>query len=335
MHKLSDRIFFKGGMAMEQPRILFMGTPAFAVAMLEALLSMSYTVVGVVTQPDRFVGRKRMLTPTPVKIAATEAGIPVLQPHKIRDPQALSDIAALAPQLIVTAAYGQILPVSLLGMMPLGAYNVHASLLPKYRGGAPIQRAIMNGEQETGVTIMTMVKAMDAGAMWAKAVVPILPDMTYGQLHDELARQGALLLKDTLPKILDGSICAKEQDPEQATFAPTISRSDELLDFTQTATQVYDHIRALNPQPGAFTYLGDKLLKIWYATPSLDWKGNGTPGQIVDVTAQGPVIACKTGAIVATQVQLEGKAVQTGAEFVRGKRDLTTLFCGHLQEGSK
>ncbi len=320
---------------MDQPRIVFMGTPIFAVSMLKTLLTMPYTVVGVVTQPDRYVGRRRVLTPPPVKTLAQEAGLNVLQPEKIRDKQALEAIADLQPNMIVTAAYGQILPVSLLSMMTLGAYNVHASLLPKYRGGAPIQYAILQGETKTGVTIMTMEKAMDAGAMWAQTVVPIDPVMTYGQLHDELAKKGSQLLKETLPQIIAGALQPVEQDLEKVSFAPTLTRDDEQLNFSQSHQRVFDRIRALCPQPGAFTHLGDKLLKIWYATANASWEGSGDPGQIVAVTPDGPLIACGTGAIIATKVQLEGKSMQSGAEFVRGNRNLVGMMLKNVRESAK
>ncbi len=320
---------------MDQPRIIFMGTPVFAFSMLQTLLTMPYTIVGVVTQPDRYVGRKRVLTSPPVKTLAKEAGLAVLQPEKIREKQALEAIANLKPNMIVTAAYGQILPVSLLNMMTLGAYNVHASILPKYRGGAPIQHAILQGETETGVTIMTMVKAMDAGAMWSQIMVPIDPVMTYGELHDELANQGSQLLRETLPKIIAGTVQPIEQDPEKVSFAPTLTRDDEQLDFSQSYQKVFNRIRALSPSPGAFTYLGDKLLKIWYATANVSFEGSGDPGQIVAVTSDGPLIACGTGAIIATKVQLEGKSMQSGAEFVRGNRNLVGSMLKNVRERAK
>ncbi len=307
---------------MNQPRVIFMGTPDFAVTMLKTLLTMDVKVVGVVTQPDRFVGRKKILTPPPVKELAQTAGIPVFQPVKIKQAESLATMAKWQGDLIVTAAYGQILPESLLASMPLGAYNVHASLLPRYRGGAPIQRAIMHEETETGVTLMTMVKAMDAGPMWSSCRVAISNTMTYGELHDELAKAGTVLLKETLPNILAGTISPIEQDHEQATYAPIITKQDERIDFSQTASQVCARLRALYPAPGAFTTLLGKRLKIWRGEVFEEGGEHGEVGQIIALQSEGPVITCQVGTLLATSLQWEGKTVQSGETFANTHRHL-------------
>ena len=308
------------------PRVLFMGTPEFGAAVLGALLAADYPVVGVVTQPDRKTGRRQELTPSPVKLAALKNGIPVLQPERIRREDALAACAALQPEVVVTAAYGQLLPDRLLALAPRGAYNVHASLLPRYRGGAPIQRAVMNGDGETGVTIMTMVARMDAGPMWARAAVAIGPDDTYGDVHDRLARAGGRLLVETLPGILQGRLTAEPQDEAQATLAPLLTRADELLDLRLDARALADRVRALVPGPGAFAWFGDKPLKVWYASAKQEWRGNASVGQCVEFAKDGPVIACGAGALVLRRVQLAGKTVQSGPEFARGLRSPAALF---------
>lgn len=304
-----------------------MGTPDFAVESLTALLDEGWPVVGVVTQPDRPVGRKRVLTPSPVKNVALQASIPVLQPDRVRRPEALRTIAQWQPNIIVTAAYGQILPPALLEMAELGAFNVHASLLPKYRGAAPIQWALINGEERAGITIMTMVKELDAGPVWATAETVIDPADTYGTLHDRLAILGAELLRDSLPLIISGQLVAQPQDDSAATYAPPIRRDDEQIDFTQTVRRVCNFVRALSPRPGAFTRVGDAILKIWCAHPDETWSGSARPGQFVGQRSDGPVIACGDGAIVVTRLQMAGRTAQSGAEFLRGVRDIETLCC--------
>ncbi len=304
-----------------------MGTPQFAVSALEALINEGYPIVGVVTQPDRMVGRKRIVTAPPVKEVALKYGLPVFQPERVRRAEALEKIAQYRPEVIVTVAYGQILPSELLGLASAGAFNVHASLLPRYRGAAPIQWAIIQGEKTTGVTLMTMVKELDAGPMWDSVRVDIGADTTYGELQDELAQRGAWLLVRALPKILHGELQAQAQDEASVTYAPPLRRADEQVDFTQSSSCVYDHIRALAPVPGAFTHLNGKLLKLWRAKPLHDWLGQAEPGTIVEVVAEGPVIACAKGAIIATQLQLEGKKVQSGQEFARGLRTIAGLRC--------
>lgn len=295
-----------------------MGTPDFAVASLEALLEAGSNVVGVVTQPDRPVGRKRVLTPPPVKEAALRHGLPVLQPEKVKEESALAEILAIAPDLIVTAAYGQILPKRLLDAPRLGCVNVHASLLPKYRGGAPIQRCIMEGETQTGVTIMYMVEALDAGDMLSKVVVPIDERDTYGSLHDKLAVAGAELLVKTIPGLLAGELRAEQQNHEEATFAPTIKRSDEKINWSKTAEQVYNHVRGLNPAPAAYTHYAGKVWKIWWAEKEALNGILGEPGTVIGRTSDGLLVACGAGSVKITELQPEGKTRLSMHDFLRG-----------------
>jgi methionyl-tRNA formyltransferase len=303
---------------LKDVRVLFMGTPDFAVSSLEALLADGYNVIGVVTQPDRPVGRKQVLTPPPVKEAALRHGLTVLQPEKIKQEEALQEVLALAPDLIVTAAYGQILPKRLLDAPRYGCINVHASLLPKYRGGAPIHKAIVDGEKETGVTIMYMVEALDAGDMLSKVVVPIGERDTVGTMHDKLAEAGAQLLKETVPKLLAGELKAVPQNHEEATFAPTIKRTDERIDWTRSAERIYNQVRGLNPWPVAFTTLEGKVWKIWWVEKLSTSGSHGHPGTIVAREPDGLVVACGEGTVKITELQPEGKKRMSAHDFLRG-----------------
>lgn len=295
-------------------RIVFMGTPTFAVSVLERLLEEGYNIVGVVSQPDKPVGRKRELKPTPVKECAMRHHIPVLQPVKVRNEYA--DILALEPDLIITAAYGQIVPSELLEAPTHGAINVHASLLPKYRGGAPIHQAILDGETHTGVTIMYMVDKLDAGDMIANVVVPIEETDTVGTLFDKLAVEGSNLLINTLPAFLEGWIEAVPQDDQEVTFAPNISREREAIDWTKTGNEIYNHIRGMNPFPTAYTLLAGERVKLFMSEKTT---GTGKPGTIVRLEEDGFVVA--TGdevAIKVIELQPSGKKRMDGATFMRG-----------------
>lgn len=260
-------------------KIVFMGTPDFAVPCLRKLVDQGYSITAVVTQPDRPVGRKQRLTPPPVKVAAEELGIPVLQPEKLRKPESLQEVIDLGPDLIITAAYGQILPESLLRIPKYGCINVHASLLPKYRGGAPIHRAIIEGEKETGVTIMYMVKALDAGDMISKVAVPITFEDTVGSLHDKLSEAGSDLLLATLPDLIEGKLQPEPQNHEEATYAPNLSREDERIDWSRSTLSVYNQIRGLNPFPVAFTTYHGEVMKVWAASPPGEKNVAVTTGQ--------------------------------------------------------
>lgn len=300
-------------------RIVFMGTPDFAVPSLEALIAENYHVVAVVTQPDRPKGRKKELTPPPVKVAAQKHNIPVFQPEKLRDPEAVQTVLGLKPDLIVTAAYGQILPEEILKAPRLGCINVHASLLPKYRGGAPIHRAIMDGEKETGVTIMYMVKALDAGDMIAQSAVPITERDHVGTMHDKLSRVGADLLKEVLPRLIRGEIQAVPQDESLATYAPNIRREDEKMDWTRSAEELARQVRGLHPWPVAFTLWKGKPFKIWWAEPSRE-PAEEAPGTVKRVKEDGIAVATGEGTLILKEVQPSGKKRMSVEEFVRGRQ---------------
>lgn len=303
---------------MKDARILFMGTPDFAVSSLDALIEAGYNVIGVVTQPDRPVGRKQVLTPPPVKEAALRHGLAVLQPEKIKAEEALEEVLALAPDLIVTAAYGQILPKRLLEAPKFGCINVHASLLPKYRGGAPIHKAIVDGETESGVTIMYMVEALDAGDMLSKVVVPIEERDTVGLLHDKLAAAGSRLLLETVPRLLAGEIQPEAQDHSAATFAPNIKRADEKIDWSKSAEQIYNQVRGLNPWPVAFTTCAGKVWKLWWVEKLPEVNSGKEPGTIIAREEDGLVVACGSGAVKITELQPEGKKRMSALDFLRG-----------------
>ncbi|OOC60661.1 methionyl-tRNA formyltransferase [Paenibacillus ihbetae] len=301
--------------------IVFMGTPAFAVPSLEMLIEEGYNVVAVVTQPDRPQGRKKVLTPTPVKEAALRHGIPVLQPQRLRNPEAVAELAEYKPDLIVTAAYGQILPKSVLDMPPLGCLNVHGSLLPAYRGGAPIQRSIINGEKVTGITLMYMAEGLDTGDMIAKVEVPIEDDDTAGTMFDKLSLAGARLLKEQLPVLVQGKVAAEPQDESEATYAPNLTREDEKIDWTKTSRQIYDQIRGLVPYSGGFTLWDGDVFKVWAcAKPekSDQGKGDAEPGTVLEVGESGIVVKTGDGVLTLLTVQPSGKKAMDAAQFSRG-----------------
>ncbi|WP_027726100.1 methionyl-tRNA formyltransferase [Tuberibacillus calidus] len=298
--------------------IVFMGTPDFAVPVLEQLIASPYQVALVVTQPDRPVGRKKILTPPPVKVIAEQAHIPVLQPEKVRKPEAVEAILAYKPDLIITCAFGQILPEALLNAPKYGAINVHASLLPEYRGAAPIHKAIMDGKKETGVTIMYMVKALDAGDILTQKKVPIEETDTVGSLHDKLSKAGAELLMSTLPDLIEGRITPIPQDESRATYVSTLSREDERIDWHQSGEAIYNHVRGMDPFPGAFTMYKNKPLKIW-KTKKVEGKMDLPPGTILAKDAEGFTV--QTGnqtAIKVLECQPAGKKRMAAADFLRG-----------------
>lgn len=307
--------------------IVFMGTPAFAVPSLEGLLREGYNVVGVVTQPDRPQGRKKVLTPTPVKEAALRHGLPVLQPARMSAPEAVAEVAALQPDLIVTAAYGQILPKGVLDLPKYGCLNVHGSLLPKYRGGAPIQRAIMGGEKETGITLMYMAEGLDTGDMIAKTVVPIDDEDTSGTLFEKLSEAGARLLLEQLPLILEGKAERIPQNDAEATYAPNLTREDERIDWSATSRQIYDRVRGLVPFAGGFTTWNGEVFKVWaVAKPAEAGTSAGgaastsepAPGTVLELSSQGIKVKTGDGAVWLTRVQPAGKKAMEASDFIRG-----------------
>jgi len=300
---------------MEKTRIVFMGTADFSKAILEMLIEENYNVVGVVSQPDRPVGRKHILKPTLVKEVAMAHDIVCLQPERIRkDYQAVLD---LKPDLIISAAYGQLVPKALLECPKLGCINVHASLLPKLRGGAPVHYAIMEGHEKTGVTIMYMAEKMDAGDMLAAVETPISDKDTLGELYERLTNLGAELLKEVLPDFLAGKLTPVSQNEEEATFAPTISREKEHVSFNRTVREVDCHIRGLNPWPVAFAVYQGQNIKLWAGHPS-DLIAYGKPGTIVQVDKTGIYVACKDGIYCLDEIQVPGKKRMTVKDYMNG-----------------
>jgi methionyl-tRNA formyltransferase len=297
-----------------------MGTAELARAGLQALLGDSeFSVVTAVTQPDRPKGRDLKPHPSPVKQLAVSAELPVLQPTRARDPQFIDSLAALAPDLIVVAAYGQILPQKLLDVPRYGCLNVHASLLPKYRGAAPIQWAIIDGEKETGVTIMKMTATLDAGDIISRRATPIDAEETGAQLHDRLAILGAELLLETLPAYVAGDLKPEPQDNAAATYARKISKEDGRVDWSLPAEIVRNRIRAFSPWPGAYIHLTGserpRLLKFWRAAVEAR---QGNPGTVLAADRQGLIVACGRDALRIEELQLEGSRRMTAAEFLAG-----------------
>lgn len=303
----------------DTPRVLFLGTPDFAVPTLLALADGACDVVAVVTQPDRPKGRVRSLAPSPVKQAALARGLPVLQPERIRTEASLKSIACLRPDVLVTAAYGQILPQRLLDLPTVGSLNVHASLLPRWRGAAPIHRAILAGDAETGVTLMEMVAALDAGPMYAQVRVPIHDEDDVGSLHDRLAAAGARLLLDLLPAYAAGD-CKPEPQPEEGiTYANRISRVDEWMDWQRSARDLHNQIRGLSPWPGAVTRLAGREIKLWRAdlTPPQAAAPDREPGRIWAADEQ-VWVGCADGWVRLLDVQPAGRQRMTAADWWRG-----------------
>ncbi|MCM3742784.1 methionyl-tRNA formyltransferase [Sporosarcina luteola] len=299
-------------------KIVFMGTPDFSVPVLTMLHEEGYDIIAVVTQPDRPVGRKRILTPPPVKEEAVRLGLPVLQPEKLRTSEELAELIQMKPDLIVTAAYGQILPKNLLDAPRLGCINVHASLLPKYRGGAPIHQAVIDGEDETGVTIMYMVEKLDAGDIISQVTVPITDEDNTGSLFDKLSVAGTKLLKDTLPSIIDGSNERIPQDEKYVSFAGNITREQERINWAKGGTAIFNQIRGLYPWPGAYSVFQKENVKIWMADKS-DIDSEADPGTILKLMKDRLIV--KTGdntSIAITELQPAGKKRLSAEEFLNG-----------------
>lgn len=296
-------------------KLIFMGTPDFAATVLEGLLDdANYDVLAVVTQPDRAVGRKKEIKMTPVKEVALAHNLPVYQPEKMSGSDEMAELMTLGADGIVTAAFGQFLPTKLLDSVDF-AVNVHASLLPKYRGGAPIHYAIINGDKEAGVTIMEMVKKMDAGDMIAKASTPITDEDNVGTMFEKLAVIGRDLLLKTLPDYISGNIKPEPQDGSKATFSPNITPEEERIDWNKSAREVFNHIRGLYPWPVAHTLLDGKRFKIYEASLA---EGQGQPGQIIEKGKETLVVATGDGAISLKTVQLAGKPRMSVVDFLNG-----------------
>lgn len=301
-------------------RIVFMGTPDFAVGSLQALAECGkYEIVGVVTQPDRPKGRGNKVIMTPVKEYALSQGYEVYQPQRVKTPEFVEVLHNLQPDLIVVAAFGQILSQEILSMPKYGCINVHASLLPKYRGAAPIQYAIIKGEKESGVTIMQMDIGMDTGDMLEKVVVPIGKETTMGELHDSLRAAGAELLLTTIEKIIDGTVVAEKQNDEEATYASLLDRSMECIDWTKSAEEVHNLIRGFNPAPSTFTKLPNgKSLKLW-GSRLAPMSTDAAAGTVVQVGKHSFFVACGTGVVEITEVQPESKKRMPAQVFINGR----------------
>lgn len=302
-------------------KILFMGTPDFAAGSLKSLIDAGYEISAVITQPDRPKGRSGAPVFSPVKEVAVEAGIPVLQPERIKRPEETAKLLEYPADIYVVAAFGQILSKEILDQPKYGCINVHASLLPKYRGASPIQRVILDGEKETGITIMQMNEGLDTGDILYQKKYEIAPDETFETLHDRLMDLGGKALLEALPLIEEGKITPVTQDDSLSCYAPLIKKEDGLIDFSKTASQIDAQIRAFNPWPGAFTRLDGKTLKIWEAALC---EKSGKPGEIIDVDKNSFTVACSEASIRVTSLQAEGKKRMDTSAFLLGNK----LSCG-------
>ena len=296
-------------------RIVFMGTPDFAAESLERLTQTNHEIVGVFTQPDKPQGRGYKLVAPPTKKLALEKGIPVYQPDKMRDGTALAILKELKPDLIAVVAYGKILPKDILELPKYGCINVHASLLPYYRGAGPIQWSVINGEKTTGVTTMFMGEGLDTGDTIIKQETPIGPNETYGELHDRLAKIGGELLAVTIEEIEKGRVMRFPQEEEYATYAPMLNKQIAKIDFNKPAQEIHNLIRGLNPWPVAHTTFSGKLMKVY---KSVMTEGSGVPGTVLD--KKKLIVACGEGALELLEVQLEGGKRMSGEDFQRGRK---------------
>ena len=300
-------------------RVIFMGTPDFSVGTLKELAKAGHEIVGVISQPDKPKGRGKNLQPTPVKEAAMELGLPVYQPKKVRDPEFIQVVRDLDPEVIVVVAFGQIIPKEILEMPKYGCINVHASLLPAYRGAAPIQWAVINGDKESGVTIMRMDEGLDTGDMINKVIVTLDEKETGGSLFDRLSEAGAKLLVETLPKLEDGSAVFEKQPEESTTpYATMISKKMGEMDWTKSAAELERLIRGLNPWPSAFSHLNGKTLKIWEASVEEENGEKKALGTVLQADAKGFRIQTGEGILKIDTLQLEGKKRMDAQAFLRG-----------------
>lgn len=297
--------------------IVFMGTPSFSAPILRMLHEEGHNILAVVTQPDRPVGRKKVLTPPPVKEAALELDLQVIQPEKLRGSEELQQIIDLGADLVVTAAFGQILPKELLEAPKFGCINVHASLLPKYRGGAPIHQSIIDGEKETGVTIMYMAEKLDAGDIISQRAIAIEEDDHTGSMFEKLSIVGRDLLKETLPSIFAGTNERIVQDESLVTFASNISREQERIDWTKSARQLYNQVRGLHPWPVAYTTFEGANFKIWWAVEG-DMKSDASPGEVVAIHKDSIEVATGNGTLKLLDVQPAGKKRMLAKDYLGG-----------------
>jgi methionyl-tRNA formyltransferase len=300
-------------------RIVFFGTPQFAVPTLEALVRSRHQVVAVVTQPDKARGRGQRVSDSPAKAFAAAERLAILQPVRLREPSFLADFKALAPDLGVVAAYGRILPDDLLALPRLGMINVHASLLPKYRGAAPVHRAILAGESKTGVTIMRVVRQLDAGPMLAAVECRIAPDATSVELEADLARTGAALLVETVERMASGPIQEMLQDEASATYAPRLTREDGLIVWSESAQQVHDRVRGLYPWPHAYTFLDGRRFIVLRTRAETATADHAPPGTVTVAAGDDLIVAAGTGRVRIGEIQPEGRRPMTPREFLAGR----------------
>lgn len=314
-------------------KIVFMGTPDFAVPTIKALVQAGHDVELVVSQPDRPVGRGLETKPTPIKKVAQDLGLAVVQPETLKDPEIRERLETISPEAIVVAAYGKILPKWLLDLPKEGCLNVHGSILPAYRGAAPIQRALMDGVEETGITIMRMDEGMDTGDMLLVRKLPVGPDETAGELTLRMAEAGAKAMVETLDKLSLGELEVTPQDSTKATYAPKVEKEDAAIDWSASCVKIKNLVRAMNPSPGAYTTMNDRRVKILKVkavdvaeyldrdtrgTPATGWRV--APGLVVALDADlGPIVACGDGALALVELQPAGKRAMSGAEFTRGR----------------
>jgi methionyl-tRNA formyltransferase len=310
-------------------KVVFMGTPDFAVPTLEKLQTLGQ-VVGVVTQPDRPAGRGNQLKPPPVKVAAEAAGIPIYQPKSLRKEEHIAPLREWQPDLIVVAAFGQILRPLVLNLPRLGCVNVHASLLPRWRGAAPIQHALLAGDEKTGVTLMQMDEGLDTGAMLVKAETPITASDTAQTLHDRLAQLGAQLLADHWTELITGRLTPLPQEENLSTYAPMIQKEDGLLNWSEPAAVLDRRLRAMTPWPGAYTFWNGELLKILSATPHKQTTA-GLPGRVVEL-GSGVAVTTGEGVLQLHQIQLAGKKATSPADFLRGRPHFVGSVLGSFEE---
>jgi len=302
---------------MPKPTILFMGTPEFALTSLEKLVQKNYDIVAVVTQPDRPKGRGKQLVAPPVKGAAERYNIPVLQPPRVKDPSFLETLKQLSPDLIVVAAFGQILPKNVLDFPPLGCINVHPSLLPRYRGAAPINWTLIHGETRTGVTIMYMDEGLDTGDILLQEETPIDPEETFGQLHDRLATLGADLLLQAIQLLEAHQAPRRSQGNSLSCYAPMLKKEDGLIRWDEEVSTIVNRIRGLSPSPCAYTFLDGKALKI-FAAAGIEEPVSGQPGRIGKLTNDGLQVTAKNGYLMMKDIQMENRKRMNVSDFLRG-----------------
>ncbi|MEN6349012.1 MAG: methionyl-tRNA formyltransferase [Syntrophomonas sp.] len=298
-------------------KIVFMGTSQFAVPSLKVLISSQYEIAGVVSQPDRPKGRGRKLSPTPIKLVAESFNLPVYQPLKIKEAESVNYIKAWEPDLIVVVSYGQIIPPAILDYPCLGCINVHASLLPRYRGAAPIQRALMAGEKTTGVSTMFMDAGLDTGDIILQEKVDIEDNTNHGELEEFLASKGALLLLDTIERLTAGTAFRRKQDDNESSYASRLMKEDEVINWADSAWAIHNQIRALSPAPGAYAYINEFKVKI-YNSRVLGNTESGVVGEIISIEKEGFVVQTGKGTLQVIELQKEGKKRMNASDFLKG-----------------